>query len=49
MYMFVCMYNLGKTGTKSDSMKMFQDEKTQGLQKMILFVEIFVNIKHFSF
>ena len=28
-------------------MKMFRDEKTQGLQMMVLFVEIFTNVKRF--
>ena len=31
-----------------DSMKMYRNEKTKGLLKMILFVEIFANIKHSS-
>ena len=28
---------------------MYRDEKTQGLQQMILFLELFVNVKRFSF
>ena len=30
-------------------MKMYRDEKTQILQRLILFVEIFVNVKRYSF
>ena len=30
-------------------MKLYRDEKTQGLQRMILFLEIFANVKYFSF
>ena len=30
-------------------MKMYRDEKTQGFQRMILFEEMFANIKHFGF
>ena len=30
-------------------MKMYRDEKTQDLYRMILFVEIFANVKHFGF
>ena len=30
-------------------MKIFRDEKTQGLKRMIEFVEIFANIKRFAF
>ena len=43
------MRYLEKTGNKFKSMKMYRDEKTQGLQGMILFVEISANIKHFGF
>ena len=35
---------MGKTGNKSDSMKLYQDEKTQGLQNVILSIELFVNV-----
>ena len=28
--------------------KMYRDEKTQGLQRIILFVELFANVKLFS-
>ena len=48
IYMCVCVY-LRKTGNKSDNMKIFRDEKTQGLKRMIEFVEIFANIKRFAF
>ena len=48
--MYVCMYVKiyisGKTGTKSDIMKICQYIKTGGLQKMIL---LFANIKCFGF
>ena len=30
-------------------MKMYRDEKTQGLQRMIVSVKIFAYVKHFSF
>ena len=30
-------------------MKMYRDEKTQGLPEMILFVEIFANVKRLGF
>ena len=30
-------------------MKIFRDEKTQGLQGMILFIKSFANIKYFVF
>ena len=42
--MYVCMY--GKTGTKSDSMKIYKYEKTRGLQRMILNI---TNVKRFDF
>ena len=32
MYVYIYM---GKTGNRSDSMKMYKDGKTQGLQKII--------------
>ena len=35
--------------SKSESMKMYGDEKTQGHQRMILFVKIFANVKCFGF
>ena len=38
-----------KTGNKSDCMKMYRDEKTQGLHRSILFVELFANVKRFGF
>ena len=37
-----------KTGNRSNSMKICRDEKIQDLQGMILFIEIFVNIKRFG-
>ena len=40
---------MGKTGNKSNGMKMYRDEKAQGLQRMILFIEICTNVKHFGF
>ena len=30
-------------------MKIYRDEKTQGLQRMILLIELFSNVKHFGF
>ena len=30
-------------------MKMYRDEKTHGLQRMILFIELFANVKRFGF
>ena len=30
-------------------MKMYRDEKTQGLLKMVLFIELFANIRRFGF
>ena len=30
-------------------MKIYRDEKTQSLQRMILFVEVFVNVKRIGF
>ena len=30
-------------------MKMYGDKKTQGLQRMILFIELFANVKRFGF
>ena len=46
MHIYIlCIY--GKTGNKS--MKMYQDEKTQGLLRMILFIELFANVRCFSF
>ena len=42
----VCVCVCEKDGNKSDSMKMYIDEKTQGFQWIILFVEIFANITH---
>ena len=38
-----------KTENKFDSMKRYVDEKAQGLQRMILFVEVFINVKRFGF
>ena len=44
---------MGKTGNKSDSMKLYWDKekttKTQNLQRIILFVELFANVKRFGF
>ena len=40
---------IGKTGNKSDSMKMNKNEKTQGLERMILLIELFANVKCFNF
>ena len=41
---------LGKGGCSLLSMKMFKEVKTQGLQRMILFiVELFASVKCFSF
>ena len=30
-------------------MKMYRDENTQGFKSMILFIEIFANVKRFGF
>ena len=30
-------------------MKMCRDEKSQGLQRMILFIELFAHVKYFGF
>ena len=30
-------------------MKMYSDNRTQGLQRIILFIELFTNIKHLGF
>ena len=40
---------MGKTGNKSGIIKMYRDKRTQGLQSLILFVEIFANVKRFIF
>ena len=37
-----------ENGDKSVSMKMWIDEKTQGLQRMILSIELFANDKRFG-
>ena len=38
-----------KNWKKSDNMKMYRDKKkTQSLQRMILFIELFANVKHFG-
>ena len=44
IYIYIYIY-LGKTGNESDSMKMYRKEKTQGLQRMILFIELFASVK----
>ena len=46
----VCIYvYMGKNGNKADSMTMYRDEKTQGFQRIILYLKIFANIKRFGF
>ena len=40
---------MGKIENKFDSMKIFTNEKTQGFQRLILFVEIFAIVKRFGF
>ena len=40
---------MGKTGNKSNSMKIYRDEKMHSLQRMILLIESFSNVKRFSF
>ena len=38
-----------ENGNKSDCMKMYRNEKTQGFQRIMLFVEIFGYVKRFDF
>ena len=49
LYKYICIYISEKTGNKSKHMKMHRDEKMQGLQKMILFIEIFGKVKCLNF
>ena len=37
----IYIYIEKKSGNKPNSMKMYRNEKTQGLKRMILFIEIF--------
>ena len=39
---------MGKAGNKIDSMKMYRDKK-YSFQRVILFIELFANLKRFSF
>ena len=43
-----CIY-FGKTENKFGCMKRYKDEKTPGLLRMILFLEIFANVKGSGF
>ena len=47
--MIIYMYIYGITGKESEGMKMYRDEKVQGLQWIILFIESFSNVKRISF
>ena len=50
MLIYLSIYlSIGKTGNKSDCRRMYGDEKTQSLHRMILFIELFVNVKRFGF
>ena len=42
IYIYICIY-MGKTGNKSNSMKMNKDEKTQGLQKTFFFFHTYTH------
>ena len=44
IYMCVCVF-----GCVYYCRKMYKNEKTLSLSKMILFIELFANIKHFEF